>query len=190
LVQRTVFAVTFGLTMILPLQYAVVAGVGLSIVLHVIRQSSQVAIRRRVTDEEGHVTEVDPPDVLARGEIVVLQPYGSLFFAAAPVLEKALPAVTEASSGSVVLLRVRGRTELGSTFMGVLARYSRSLQVVGSRLLVVSANERVTEQLAATGVSDVIGPDAVYASESRIGAATDRALADARAWVQERGSEV
>jgi SulP family sulfate permease len=190
LVQRTVFAVTFGLTMILPLQYAVVAGVGLSIVLHVIRQSSQVAIRRRVTDEEGHVTEVDPPDVLASGEIVVLQPYGSLFFAAAPVLEKALPAVTEESSGSVVLLRVRGRTELGSTFMGVLARYARSLQEVGSRLVVVSANERVTEQLAAIGVSDIIGPDAVYASESRIGAATDRALADARAWVEERGSEL
>ena len=186
LVQRTVLAVTFILTLYLPLQYAVIAGVGLSLVLHVVRQSSAVSIRRRITDEEGHVTEVDPPAVLPGGEIVVLQPYGSLFFAAAPVVEKALPVITEASVGSVVLLRLRGRTELGSTFMSVLTRYAQSLDEVGSRLMVVSANERITEQLAANGVLEIIGPDAVYGTDARLGVATDRALADARAWIGER----
>jgi SulP family sulfate permease len=183
IVQRTVFGVTFTLTMVLPLQYAVLVGVGLSVVLHVIRQSSQVAIRRRVTDETGHVTEIDPPAVLPAEEIVILQPYGSLFFAAAPVLERALPEVTSASRGSVVLLRVRGRTELGSTFMGVLDRYARALDEVGSRLLVVSANERIVEQLAAPGIREALGPDAVYGTDARLGVATERALVDAREWM-------
>ena len=34
-VQKTVLAVTFVLTMVIPLQYAVLAGVGLSVLLHV-----------------------------------------------------------------------------------------------------------------------------------------------------------
>jgi sulfate permease, SulP family len=188
ILQRAVFAVTFGLTMLLPLQYAVIAGVGLSLVLHAVRQSSQVAIKRRVTDDEGRVSEVDPPATLPAGEIVVLQPYGSLFFAAAPVLEQALPGVTETSTGAVVLLRVRGRTELGSTFMGVLSRYARSLDDVGSRLLIVSASERIVEQLAAPGMADSLGADAVYGTDSQLGVATERALADARTWVAEHRS--
>jgi SulP family sulfate permease len=188
ILQRAVFAVTFGLTMVLPLQYAVIAGVGLSLVLHAVRQSSQVAIKRRVTDEEGHVSEVDPPATLPAGEIVVLQPYGSLFFAAAPVLEQALPAVTETSTNSVVLLRVRGRTELGSTFMGVLSRYSQALNEVGSRLLIVSASERIIEQLAAPGMAESLGSDAVYGTDAQLGVATERALADARTWMDQQRS--
>lgn len=44
--------------------------------------------RRQAFDDDGHLVEADPPRVLAPGEIVILQPYGSLFFAAAPVLEQ------------------------------------------------------------------------------------------------------
>jgi sulfate permease, SulP family len=116
-VQRVVLAVTLGLTILVPLHYAVLLGVGLSIVLHVVRQSSQVSLRRQVLDDaEGHLVEVDPPGQLPGGEVVVLQPYGSLFFAAAPVVEAMLLAVGAASSGSVVILRLRGRADVGTTF--------------------------------------------------------------------------
>lgn len=83
LIQRTVLVVTFVLTMVIRLQYAVMVGVALSLVLDVIRQSNQVTVRRRVRDAEGHVIETDPPDELPAAEVVVLQPSGSLFFAAA-----------------------------------------------------------------------------------------------------------
>jgi SulP family sulfate permease len=182
-VQKVVFTVTFGLTMVLPLQYAVMVGVGLSVLLHVVRQSSQVAIRRRVVDDEGYVVEVDPPSVLPAHEVVVLQPYGSLFFAAAPVFEQALPSVGESSTGSVVLLRLRGRTDLGSTFLDVLLRYAQSLHDVGSRLMVVSANERIQRQLNVTGVTAVIGPTSIYEEDDRVGLAMSRAGRDADAWV-------
>ena len=64
------------------------------------------------------------PIVVPAGEVVVLQPYGSLFFAAAAVFEATLPAVGEASTNSVVILRLRGRSDLGTTFMDVLHRYA------------------------------------------------------------------
>jgi MFS superfamily sulfate permease-like transporter len=42
----TVLAVTFVLTMIVPLRYAVLVGVGLSIVLHVVRQAGGLVLVR------------------------------------------------------------------------------------------------------------------------------------------------
>ena len=185
-VQKAVLAVTFVLTMVIPLQYAVLAGVGLSVLLHVVRQSNQVTVRRRVHDAAGQLVEVDPPAELPAHEVVVLQPYGSLFFAAAPVFEAALPAVGPDSNGSVVILRLRGRTDLGTTFMDALRRYAESLRDAGSRLVIVSANERIVEQLTVTGITDVVGDDGIYPGDERVGAAAARAEKDAAAWVDAR----
>lgn len=185
-VQKAVVGATFGLTMVVPLQYAVIVGVTLSVVLHAVRQSNRVTVRRRVRDADGHVLEVDPPGQLRAAEVVVLQPYGSLFFAAAPAFEAALPEVAASSTGSVVILRLRSRSDLGTTFMEAVRRYALNLDAVGSRLLIVSTNERIEEQLLVTGVVDVIGADALYRGDERLGAALARAEADAAAWVDER----
>ncbi|HJY95783.1 MAG TPA: SulP family inorganic anion transporter, partial [Streptosporangiaceae bacterium] len=126
-VQKAVLGTSFALTMIIPLQYAVLTGVGLSVILHVVRQSNQVTIKRWRLDPEGNLIEADPPAQLPAGEVVVLQPYGSLFFAAASVLESQLPAPAGTSRNSVVILRLRGRTDLGTTFMDVLRRYAQAL---------------------------------------------------------------
>ena len=61
--QRFVLVTTFVLTMVIPLQYAVVAGVALSVLLYVIGQSNHVALKRRTFTEDGHVIETDPPPV-------------------------------------------------------------------------------------------------------------------------------
>jgi SulP family sulfate permease len=183
IVQKAVLVVTFGLTMIIPLQYAVLVGVGLSVILHTVRQSNQITLKRWEFDTEGHILETDPPATLPANEVVILQPYGSLFFAAAPVFEAALPAVTDASRNSVVILRLRGRSDLGTTFMDVLLRYGQSLAAVASKLMVVSTNERIDEQLAVTGIADLIGPENVIRGNERLGAAVRTAHADAVAWV-------
>lgn len=185
-VQKAVLAATFALTMVIPLQYAVLVGVGLSVILHVVRQSNQVTIRRWQLDAAGQLIETDPPAELPADEVVVLQPYGSLFFAAAPVFGAGLPAPSEASHNSVVILRLRGRSDLGTTFMDVLYRYAQSLAAVDSKLVIVSANDRILEQLNVTGITGVIGTDNVYPGDERVGASVKRAHADAVAWVESR----
>ena len=55
---------------------------------------------------QGRIIEVDPPAQVPPNEVVVLQPHGSLFFAAAPVLESRLLALSDASRNSVVILRL------------------------------------------------------------------------------------
>ena len=183
-VQRAVLVVTFVLTMVVPLQYAVLVGVGVSVVLHVVQQSNKVVIKQRVTTDEGDVLEVDPVAVVPPREIVVLQPYGSLFFASAPVFEAALPRVEAGSGRSVVILRLRGHTDLGTTFVDVLVRYAGELDAVGSRLVIVSVDAQVMPQLRAGGVIDVIGPDSVFEGDARVGAAVARARAEAEAWIE------
>ncbi len=182
-VQATVLVVTFGLTIVIPLQYAVLAGVGLSVLLHAVRQSSQLVVKRRLPGADGFWVETDAPTQLPAGEVVVLQPYGSLFFAAAPTFETALPAATDESRGSVVILRLRGRTDLGTTFLAVLSRYAESLAAVGSKLVIVSTSERIDDQLRLSGVTDVVGSENIYSGDERVGAALAEAYADATAWV-------
>ena len=183
-VQKAVLATSFTLTMVIPLQYAVLAGVGLSVILHVVRQSNQVTIKRWRLDPDGNLIETDPPARLPAGEVVALQPYGSLFFAAAPVLESQLPAPAATSLNSVVILRLRGRTDLGTTFMDVLRRYAEALTAASSKLVIVSASERIQEQLRVTGVTDLISPQDIYAGDERVGATLKRAYADATSWIE------
>ncbi|MCP4967490.1 MAG: SulP family inorganic anion transporter [bacterium] len=182
--QQVVLAVTFVLTMIIPLQNAVMVGVGISVILYVIRQSNQVSIEQWALAPDGSVIESTAPEALQASDVVVLQPYGSLFFAAAPVFEKELPDVTETSTGSVVVLRLRGRSDMGTTFLDVLERYGESLKAVGSKLVIVSGDEQLNSQLVVTGVTAVIGSDNIYTSDERVGATVRQAHADALAWVE------
>ena len=141
--QRIVLVTTFALTIAIPLQYAVVAGVALSVVLYVIGQSNHVTLKRRVLTDDGHTVETDPPISLPANDVIVLQPYGSLFFAAAPIFEAALPEVTASSRNTVVILRLRERSDVGSTFIDVLRRYAAGLATVG-----LQARHRLAQRVA------------------------------------------
>ena len=127
--------------------------------------------------------EAEPPDTVGESDVIVLQPYGSLFFAAAPVFEELLPDVVDTTTDSVVILRLRGRTDLGSTFMDVLRRYAEELNSANSKLVLISADERIHEQLAVTRVTAAVGSENIYTSDEWIGATLKRAYADAQDWV-------
>ncbi len=185
LVQKAVLTTTFVLTMVIRLQYAVLVGVGMSVVLHVVRQSNQVSIKRWTLSPGGDLIETDPPATLPSNEVVILQPYGSLFFAAAPAFEAALPEPADETANAVVIVRLRGRTDLGTTFMDVLGRYAGALSAAQSKLVIVSASERIQDQLRVTGVADLVGPDNIYEGDERVGATLRRAYTDAQRWIDQ-----
>jgi SulP family sulfate permease len=184
--QAMVMTVTFVLTMIIPLQYAVLVGVGISMILYIINQSNRVTIKRWIPDGQGNMRETEPPETVGSSEVIILQPYGSLFFAAAPVFEELLPDIVDTTHDSVVILRLRGRTDLGSTFMDVLRRYAEELNATDSKLVIISADERIHEQLAVTRVTVAVGSENIYTSDEWVGSTVKRAYADAVAWVADR----
>lgn len=181
--QAAVMIVTFALTMLIPLQNAVMVGVGISVILWVIQQSNQVTLKRWAMDGEGGVEEVEPPDEVGVNEVIVLQPYGSLFFAAAQTFGDALPDVTDRTANSVVVIRFRGKADLGSTLMEVLNRYSRMLTAANSKLVIICSDSDMVYQLAVTGVTETVGGENIYTSDRWLGKTVTEAWEDAGRWV-------
>ncbi|NLP84642.1 SulP family inorganic anion transporter [Microbacterium sp. CFH 90308] len=178
--QTTIMAVTFVLTLIIPLQFAVLVGVGLGIVMFVAQQSNRVRVRQVHITDDGRLRESDPPASVRPGEVLVLQPYGSLFFASAPTFERQLPRVGADSRGAVVIVRLRGTDEVGLAFIEVLRRYAHELASADASLKIVASEERVIHQLTAGGVVDDIGAANLYRGGEWVSETLRRAYADAR----------
>jgi SulP family sulfate permease len=182
-VQQVVMIITFVASLIIPLQYAVLIGVAMSLLLYVIQQSNKITIKQWVRPEGKLAVEVDPPDVIPGGEITLLVPYGSLFFATAPLFESQLPEVTAESVRAVVILNLRGETDLGSTFLAVVERYALELQGQGSKLMLAAVAPVVQEQLIRTGLIELIGRQNIYLRTENLGEALFNAWADAERWI-------
>jgi SulP family sulfate permease len=182
-VQLVVVTVTLVLTLLVPLQYAVLVGVGLSLILHTLRQSSQVKLVQLHLDEHGLMRESAPPTVLAPHQVVVLQPYGSLFFASAEAIERQLPELAETSRESVVILRLRGVDEVGMTVVEMLRRYVTAAGRHRSRVVLVVDSTRLATELQVTGLLRDLGEENLYRGDQWVGRAVRRAHRDAAAWV-------
>jgi SulP family sulfate permease len=168
-------------TLFLPLQAAVALGVILHLALHVYRSAERVRIERIIPREGGVYEEAEPPDNLASYDIVALQPIGSLFFAGASTFEEALPDVGDAL-GTAVIIRLRDRDEVGSTFIRALERYAKALRATGNLLILAGLNRRVIEQLEQTDLLALIGEENVFPEQAAYAASLQRALARAEDW--------
>lgn len=184
-VPLTVMSITLVLTLVIPLQFAVLVGVGISTILFVLRQSTQLVVRRLVFHDDGRVEEVDPPDTIPPDTVMALQPYGALFFATASTLLEQMPTVTPESRNSVVILRIRGADDAGATLIDVIKTLASSLQEVDSKLVIVTGNRNVIRQLRVTGATEIIGAANIYRSSSFLGESSRQAHDDAVRWIDE-----
>ncbi|WP_418276568.1 SulP family inorganic anion transporter [Isoptericola jiangsuensis] len=184
-VQATAMLVTFVLTIVIPLQYAVLVGVGTSLILFVVRQSNRVTLRRWIPQADGSFTEGDVPESLGDREIVVIRPYGSLFFAATPIAEAQLPSIRPGTARSAVILNLRGKEDLGSTFIALVTRYASRLEEADSRLYLVGVSASLDAQLDRTGTAARLGRDRIRTSTPTLRESTLRAVLDARHWQDE-----
>ncbi len=186
-VPATTMAITFVLTLIIPLQYAVLVGVGLAVLLHVGRQSNRVVVKHWVFDDDGggFPVEAEPPAEVPAHEVVVLATYGSLFFASAPAFEAQLPRPVGTHTRGVVLLRLRAKDELGSTVVKVLIKYAEQLAASGSRLMLAGITPGVRRQVDDTGLTALLGSDAVFMAQTRVGLSVREAMKHAEQWIEE-----
>ena len=183
LTQRIAMLLTFGSTLVIPLQYAVFVGIVVSVLVHVFRESNKVSVVEFELVEQGFPIERKPPAQLEAGKLTVLYVYGNIFFAAASGFEAQLPAVDDAS-GAAVLLILRGRDEIGSTFIGVLQRYQQTLQANSGALFLAGVAPHVKRQLARTGIDSQIGEARIFLEQSQLGASMNLAVTAARQWLK------
>jgi SulP family sulfate permease len=176
-----IMLITFIGALLMPIHYAVFLGVLLHIGLYVFQSAEAVRVEQIVILEAGQYAETDPPEQISAGEILILQPIGSLFFAGAAKFEDLLPAVGEAH-GAVVIIRLRDRDEVGSTFIRIIKRYAQTLQAQGNLLMLSGLNQHVLEQLEDTDLLEMIGDENVFPAKARFGASIEQALERAETW--------
>jgi SulP family sulfate permease len=172
---RAIMTITFVGTLIMPIQYAVLLGVAISIVSYVYSASLDVRLVEMVQIPDGRFAEVEPPEQPKSNSVTVLNVYGSLFYAGAQVVEKMLPDPLGTQEAYVVL-RLRGRVDVGSTFLEVLKRYEGRLEREGGHLLLAGVGDDLYAQLERTGMLEVIGEEDVFHAVSTLGDSTSRAV--------------
>lgn len=187
-IQRIGMGATLVLTIVIPLQYAVLVGVVLSMLLYIIGSSANVSIRRIELTDKGAV-ESDAPEAVGRREVIVLQPYGSVFFASAAVFEELLPVITDDSERSVVILRLRGLEDLGTTFTDALQRYAKALESASCRLQLVGVEETALAQLEVTGAAASIGEGNVSQARAEMRAEVEEAIDRGHVWIAAESSD-
>ena len=181
-ISSAAMVLTFLATLIVPLHFAVLTGVAFSILLHVSRESNKIQISQLVLVPGGMPLEQPAPRKLPSNQLTLLFVQGSLFFAAAKSAEEVLPGV-EGSQRAVAALLLRGKAEMGSTFISVLRRYAEALQARDGRLMLVGVEASALEQLRRSGVMKVIGEENVFPVTPELGLAMNQAAAAAYAWL-------
>lgn len=186
LVQQTVMALTFLAALFIPLQYAVLLGVALAILLFVFQQSNKVTVKAWEIGPGQYPVEKEPPPIAPPEQVTILMPYGSLFYAAAPVLAAQLPEVTAATRGAVVVLVMRGQKEVGSTFLKVLTRYAEQLRGQDSKLILAGVEPYALRQMERTGILQDIGRANIFPASEGIGEALLQAVESGEQWIASR----
>ncbi len=184
-VQRAVLGITFVGTLLVPLQFAVLFGVALSLLLYVFRQSNQIRIKQWILQENGWPREQEPPQVLPGNEVTVLMPYGSLFFASAGAFEEQLTTVTEETDNAAAVIIMALHNELGSTMLEVLERYAAELKKRRSILMLAGVDKDVMAQLRLTGFLRKLGRKNVFAKTDIVGESSIAAHEAAEIWIEE-----
>ncbi|MBP1703741.1 MAG: putative sulfate transporter [Chloroflexi bacterium] len=181
-VARVIMLITFGSTLVLPLQYAVLLGVALSLMLAIFQQSNTLRVMEWVPQEYGWPIERPAPRQLESGKITTLFIYGNLFYAAAPAFENSLPAV-EGAKRAVVILIMRGYEDIGSTVIAVLRRYTQDLQSNDSKLILAGVAPALYAQLERTGMLALIGEENIFPATEALGESGNAALRAAKEWL-------
>ncbi len=180
---RAVMVITFAGTLVMPLQFAVLMGVGISVLLYVAQQANRITLVELVPTEGGLPLEAPAPKRLVSRKITALFPYGSLFYAAAKTLEENLPAAEDARQAVVIFL-LRGYDEFGSTMIYVLYRYAQKVQANGGRVMLAGVSQGVFTQLERTGLLEIIGRENVFLAHDQWGVSANEAFKTAETWLE------
>ncbi len=185
---RIIMLFTLALTLAVPLQYAVLIGVVLSTIQHVSSSSLDIKVRRLRRAGEGRFSEEDPPERLPDDDVTIIDIYGSVFYADTEAIDAKLPEV-RGTRGAALVVRLRGRGELGSSAIGLLRKWAEQLQAGGGALLLAGVGERMGDQLERTGLAELLGRDNIFPARSLVYRSTEEAYEAARLRLKARKAD-
>jgi SulP family sulfate permease len=182
--KRVLMVVTFLATLLLPVQQAVLIGVFLSFIDYIYTSSQNVRLFELQPVESGTFVEKVAPAELPDNSVTIIQARGSTYFAAVRTIQDMLPSAKEAKH-AVVIVRMRGVHEVGSTMISVMERYAAELQNNGGRLMLSGLSQNVMDQLLRTETTESVPEDSIFVATDTLGESTKDALTEANTWLAE-----
>jgi SulP family sulfate permease len=122
--------------------------VALSLLLKLNRDAMDVGVVQLIPLDDGRLAECEPPSELVSDGVTILDVYGSLVFAGSWTLQGLLPTPAR---HAVLVMRLRGRTSLGATFLKVMGDYADVLAEQGGRLYLSGLSDDNIEWLRGSG---------------------------------------
>jgi len=181
--SAVIMAITLGSMLLIPVQYAVLFGAALSAVQYVYSSSKDVRVVALVRLPDGRWSEQAPPAVLPSESVTVVDIYGSVFYAGVDLVDKLLPSVAD-SRRPCLIVRLRGRSEIGSTALLMLRRYHEQIVAVGGRMILAGVDEALLARLVSTGLVAELGEENVLVRTDVVFESTDAAHAAGEEWLR------
>ena len=92
-------------------------------------------------------------------------------------------AIARISKRPVVVLRLRGRSDIGSTFLVLLERYRLRLAAADGRLMLAGVEPALHKQLERTGALTSIGQENIFMAQPELAASIGAAVSAAEDWL-------
>ena len=167
---------TFAASLFFSITIAIAVGVILSFLMSLVRIANDVTIVEAKEGPDGLVTEAPSSEWIEDDDQVrVINVYGSLFFAGARTLAEQLPK-PKGARRPIVILRLRGHSQVGATLIDVLDNYADELAKAGGRLYIAGLDGRVVATLSnASRLQDGNDP-VLFRATTRVGESTRNAM--------------
>ena len=168
-------------TLVLPLEYAVFAGVFLSILI-LLRVTAKTDLTQLVPSSDFGFEEV-PFNKAAPSSVVTINLEGDFYFAAVENLEyELLRCLTKETR--VVVLRMKRLRAAGSTAMSILEHFWAILKERHIRLVISGLEDQLKAVMTSSGLLAKLGEQNIFYADNRLFQSTELAHARARSIVK------
>jgi sulfate permease, SulP family len=181
--SRLFMLATFIGTLFLPIQYAVLLGIALSSIHYIFKSAGDIRIIELVIQKDGSLFEQTAAKKLTGDSVTLMTIYGSLFYASAYKLQEKLPSARNVKR-AVVIIRLHGFTDAGSTFFAVLNRYADELREGGGKLILSGVSDTLKKQLERSASS--VSVKNIYPAAEKLRASTMDAVDEANKWLEQK----
>jgi len=181
--SRIGLTVTFLVTLIMPVQYAMLIGVVLSFILYFFSSSRLVKLHRRQLRNDGRFEEIALPFELESEAVHVLAVDGDLHFAGARMLQNQWPKLSPQVRHPVIVLELRGRNNIGATLTEVIEEFYEKIERAEGRFYITELNDESYASFSAQTASNVLKGIRILKRTVIIGESTEQAVLDAQAWL-------
>jgi SulP family sulfate permease len=181
--DQVAFLCTFLSVLVLKLDWAIYAGVAVSLVLY-IRKATRLDLKEYIVDETGQLKQITDYEDRIEPDLAFIDVNGETFFGSADQIKERIEKIcTESDDIKVIILRMKNAMNLDITGAMVLKDIAQMLKERKKTLMVSGATPQIREVLQEAGVAEVIGQDKILVAQKSLLASSRQAIDRARAHI-------